>query len=122
MANATTSGCLEALDILTFVPKRAGLPLKKLVASAVASRLSTADALKYLGITPFEDGGEMLELLTQLRATGKVDWDELWIAMRGSGVQLVHEAFDEVLDVATDGVALCVDADRCGRAAAVERR
>ena len=67
------------------------------VAEAVVSRPSTADALKYLGITPFEDGGEMLQLLTQLRATGKVDWDELWIAMRGSGVQLVHEAFEEVL-------------------------
>ncbi|WP_172835258.1 DEAD/DEAH box helicase [Mycobacterium gordonae] len=39
----------------------------------------------------------MLELLTQLRTTGNVDWDELWIAMRGSGVQLVLEAFDGVL-------------------------
>jgi large subunit ribosomal protein L22 len=27
----------EALDILTFVPKRAGLPLKKLLSSAVAN-------------------------------------------------------------------------------------
>lgn len=27
----------EALDILTFVPKRAGLPLKKLLASAIAN-------------------------------------------------------------------------------------
>jgi len=64
----------------------------------VASRQSTLDALKLLGITAFEDGGEMLQLLTELRRTGRVDWDELWIAMRGSGVQQVHEAFDSVLD------------------------
>lgn len=64
----------------------------------VAARVSTADSLKHLGITAFEDGGEMLQLLTELRTTGKVDWDELWIAMRGSGVRLVHEAFDGVLD------------------------
>ncbi|MCV7115540.1 DEAD/DEAH box helicase family protein [Mycolicibacterium setense] len=68
------------------------------VDQVVAGSLSTTDALKYLGITVFEDGGEMLQLLTQLRHTGKVDWDALWIAMRGSGVQLVHEAFDGVLD------------------------
>lgn len=67
------------------------------VAEAVARPSSTADALKHLGITVFEDGGEMLQLLTELRHTGKVDWDELWMAMRGSGVQLVHEAFDNVL-------------------------
>jgi len=65
---------------------------------AVTEQPSTADCLKHLGITAFEDGGEMLQLLTQLRTTGKVDWDELWISMRGSGVQLVHEAFDGVLD------------------------
>lgn len=67
------------------------------VDQAVARSLSAADALKYLGITAFEDGGEMLQLLTELRRTGKVDWDALWIAMRGSGVQSVHEAFDGVL-------------------------
>jgi superfamily II DNA or RNA helicase len=68
------------------------------VHEVVAAQPSTADSLKHLGITAFEDGGEMLELLTQLRTTGRVDWDELWISMRGSGVQLVHEAFDGVLD------------------------
>ncbi|ORW54521.1 DEAD/DEAH box helicase [Mycolicibacterium peregrinum] len=67
------------------------------VAEAVARPASIVDALKHLGITVFEDGGEMLQLLTELRHTGKVDWDELWMAMRGSGVQLVHEAFDNVL-------------------------
>ncbi len=64
---------------------------------AVATRPSTADALEHLGITAFEDGGEMLQLLAELRRTGKVDWDELWIAMRGSGVRQVHDAFEEVL-------------------------
>jgi len=68
------------------------------VDEAVAGRPSVTDALKYLGITAYEDGGAMLQLLTELRRTGSVDWDELWIAMRGSGVRLVHEAFDEVLD------------------------
>lgn len=68
------------------------------VNETVAGRPAIADALKYLGITAYEDGGEMLQLLTELRHTGKVDWDELWIAMRGSGVQQVHEAFDGVLD------------------------
>lgn len=68
------------------------------VDDSVAGRPSTAEALKHLGITAFEDGGEMLQLLTELRRAGKVDWDELWIAMRGSGVQQVHEAFDGVLD------------------------
>ena len=68
------------------------------VDGGVTVRPSTVNALERLGITVFEDGGEMLQLLTELRRTGKVDWDELWIAMRGSGVQQVHEAFDEVLD------------------------
>lgn len=66
--------------------------------SRVAERGVTAAALEALGVTAFEDGGEMLELLTELRRTGKVDWDELWIAMRGSGAQQVHEAFHSVLD------------------------
>jgi superfamily II DNA or RNA helicase len=67
------------------------------VDATVSGRPSTVDALKHLGITAFEDGGEMLELLTELKKTGRVDWNELWIAMRGSGVQRVHEAFDGVL-------------------------
>ncbi|WP_292981703.1 DEAD/DEAH box helicase family protein [Mycobacterium sp.] len=80
-----------------FIRTGAGQTGTSFVAEAVSCRPSTAEALKHLGITPFEDGGEMLELLTQLRATGRVDWEELWIAMRGSGVQLVREAFEEVL-------------------------
>lgn len=64
----------------------------------VAANGTAVSALEALGVTAFEDGGEMLELLTQLRQTGKVDWDELWIAMRGSGVQQVHEAFESVLE------------------------
>lgn len=64
----------------------------------VAANGTAAAALEALGVTAFEDGGEMLELLTELRRTGKVDWDELWIAMRGSGVQQVHEAFESVLE------------------------
>lgn len=64
----------------------------------VTGRPSTSAALEHLGITAYEDGGEMLQLLTDLRRTGRVDWDELWIAMRGAGIQQVHEAFDEVLD------------------------
>lgn len=65
---------------------------------SVAARGSTVAALEALGVTAFEDGGEMLELLTELRRTGKVNWDELWSAMRGSGIQQVHEAFESVLD------------------------
>ncbi|OBK27469.1 hypothetical protein A5634_23335 [Mycobacterium asiaticum] len=68
------------------------------VAETVSARPATVDAMKFLGITAFEDGGEMLQLLTELRRTGKADWEELWIAMRGSGAQLVHEAFEGVLD------------------------
>ncbi|AMO59903.1 Type III restriction enzyme [Mycolicibacterium phlei] len=64
----------------------------------VSSRGTTAAALEALGVTAFEDGGEMLELLTELRRTGKVDWDELWIAMRGSGVERVHQAFESILE------------------------
>jgi superfamily II DNA or RNA helicase len=64
----------------------------------VARRPQTVAALEALGVTAFEDGGEMLELLTELRRTGKVDWDALWSAMRGSGIQQVHEAFESVLD------------------------
>lgn len=64
----------------------------------VAARGTTTAALEALGVTAFEDGGEMLELLTELRRTGKVDWGELWIAMRGSGAQQVHEAFESVLE------------------------
>lgn len=68
------------------------------VHQSVARRPSTAEALEQLGITPYEDGGEMLELLTQLRRTAKVDWDELWTAMRGAGVQRVQDAFENVLE------------------------
>ena len=64
----------------------------------VTTRGATVAALEALGVTAFEDGGEMLQLLTELRRTGKVNWDELWIAMRGSGIQQVHEAFESVLD------------------------
>lgn len=68
------------------------------VHSKVAARGTAVAALEALGVTAFEDGGEMLELLTELRRTGKVDWDELWIAMRGSGVQQVHDALESVLE------------------------
>lgn len=64
----------------------------------LAARGTAVAALEALGVTAFEDGGEMLQLLTDLRHTGKVDWDELWIAMRGSGVHRVHEAFESVLE------------------------
>lgn len=64
----------------------------------VAARGTTAAALEALGVTAFEDGGEMLQLLSELRRTGRADWDELWIAMRGSGAQQVHEAFESVLE------------------------
>ena len=70
----------------------------------VAARGTTAAALEALGVTAFEDGGEMLELLTELRRTGKVDRDELWIAMRGSGVQRVLEAFESVLEGHADRI------------------
>jgi superfamily II DNA or RNA helicase len=95
LENDTLAQPVRGRCFLRTSPSQSG---SSFVADAVARRTSTADALKHLGITPFEDGGEMLQLLTQLRATGKVDWDELWIAMRGSGVQLVHEAFEEVLN------------------------
>lgn len=64
----------------------------------VAARATAVAALEALGVTAFEDGGEMLQLLTELRRTGKVDWDELWIAMRGSGVHQVYEAFESILE------------------------
>ena len=35
----------EALNILTFIPKRAGLPLKKLIASAYANAGKTGDLI-----------------------------------------------------------------------------
>ena len=71
----------------------------------VASRPSTKAALVRLGITTFEDGGEMLELLVELARTGKVDWEALWAAMRGTGEDQVREAFREVLrDRASDVV------------------
>jgi large subunit ribosomal protein L22 len=50
----------EALDILTFVPKRAGLPLKKLLASAAANakNLSLSEHLIVKDISV--DGGKIL--------------------------------------------------------------
>jgi len=68
------------------------------VHASVVRDPATAEALRRLGITPYEDGGEMLQLITQLRRTAKVDWDELWIAMRGAGVQQVQEAFENILE------------------------
>ncbi|MDN4505085.1 DEAD/DEAH box helicase [Dietzia maris] len=64
---------------------------------AVAERASTNAALVQLGITTFDDGGEMLELLSELARTGKADWDSLWSSMRGSGEEQVSEAFREIL-------------------------
>ncbi|MCA2206676.1 DEAD/DEAH box helicase [Nocardia rosealba] len=64
----------------------------------VTARPSTASALQALGITTFDDGGEMLQLLTDLRTKAKVDFDSLWIAMRGSGVDAVAEGFERILE------------------------
>jgi superfamily II DNA or RNA helicase len=94
LENGTLAQPVRGRCFLRTSPTQSG---SSFVDQSVAGSLSTADALTYLGITAFEDGGEMLQLLTELRRTGKVDWDALWIAMRGSGVQLVHEAFDGVL-------------------------
>ncbi|WP_242453326.1 DEAD/DEAH box helicase family protein [Mycolicibacterium sp. P9-64] len=81
-----------------FLRTKPGQHGSSFVDDRLAARGTTVAALEALGVTAFEDGGEMLELLTELRRTGKVDWDELWIAMRGSGIQQVHEAFESVLD------------------------
>ncbi|WP_069147382.1 DEAD/DEAH box helicase [Rhodococcus erythropolis] len=67
------------------------------VDSRVTSRPSTLQALEDLGITAFEDGGEMLQLLSDLAAKGTADWDALWIAMRGSGQTAVRDGFDQIL-------------------------
>ncbi|NKS38093.1 DEAD/DEAH box helicase family protein [Rhodococcus hoagii] len=80
-----------------FVRTKSGQQGSNFVDSRVSAQASTADALTHLGITAFEDGGAMLELLDQLNKTGRVDWDELWMAMRGSGESVVGEAFERVL-------------------------
>ncbi|WP_245541614.1 DEAD/DEAH box helicase [Smaragdicoccus niigatensis] len=67
------------------------------VHSIVTKSESTRSALESLGITQFEQGGEMLQLLTQLAHGEKVDWTELWTAMRGSGAAAVEEGFDKTL-------------------------
>ncbi len=95
LENGTLAQPVRGRCFLRTSPEQDG---SSFINKAVAERASTLEALQHLGITAFEDGGEMLQLLNQLRSTGKVDWDELWIAMRGSGVQHVHEAFDSVLD------------------------
>lgn len=64
----------------------------------VAGAASTRDALNHLGITTFDSGGEMLQLLDELKKTGNADWEALWTTMRGSGETLVADAFDKVLD------------------------
>ncbi|MFW0783608.1 hypothetical protein AAFP35_03730 [Gordonia sp. CPCC 206044] len=64
----------------------------------VASVTSALESLKRLGITEFEDSGEMLQLLADLRKNGTVDWDRLWVALRGSGVSRVGSAFDSILE------------------------
>jgi large subunit ribosomal protein L22 len=54
-------GVAEALDILTFVPKRAGLPLKKLVASALANAKSQMIDEETLIVKAISvDGGKIL--------------------------------------------------------------
>lgn len=67
------------------------------VDSRVTSRPRTLEALVDLGITSFEDGGEMLQLLSDLAGKGTVDWDALWAAMRGSGQAAVQDGFDQIL-------------------------
>ncbi|WP_247603431.1 DEAD/DEAH box helicase [Gordonia paraffinivorans] len=64
----------------------------------VSGRKSTRLALEHLGITTFDDGGEMLQLLHELAKTGSVDWDALWTAMRGCGVSQVGDAFDKIFN------------------------
>lgn len=63
----------------------------------VFDRPSTLQALEYLGITSFEDGGEMRQLLSDLAANGTADWDALWSSMRGSGHTAVRDGFDQIL-------------------------
>ncbi|UPW11571.1 DEAD/DEAH box helicase family protein [Gordonia terrae] len=63
----------------------------------VSDRKSTQLALEHLGITTFDDGGEMLQLLHDLKKDGAVDWDALWTAMRGSGASQVGDAFEKIL-------------------------
>ncbi|MBY6540053.1 DEAD/DEAH box helicase family protein [Rhodococcus sp. BP-349] len=58
---------------------------------------STLAALEHLGITSFEDGGEMSQLISTLARDGVVDWDALWIAMRGSGEASVLDSFNRIL-------------------------
>lgn len=64
----------------------------------VTARPSTVSALESLGITAFDDSGEMLQLLTDLRTRGTVDFDSLWTAMRGSGADAVAEGFARILE------------------------
>ncbi|MFI1237281.1 DEAD/DEAH box helicase [Nocardia salmonicida] len=64
----------------------------------VTARPSTVSALESLGITTFDDGGEMLQLLTDLRTNADVDFDALWTAMRGSGGDAVAEGFERILE------------------------
>lgn len=64
----------------------------------VTRHTSTLAALQHLGITSFEDGGEMSQLLSILARDGVVDWDALWIAMRGSGESSVQDSFDRILN------------------------
>lgn len=73
----------------------------------VTAKESTYKALQALGITTFEDGGVMLQLLNELAKVGKVDWDALWSAMRGSGEARVRDAFQEVLN-GRAGELICV--------------
>ena len=65
--------------------------------SEVSTRPQTRAALEQLGITTFDSGGEMLQLLADLASGRAVDWDHLWIAMRGSGESNVRDAFDRTL-------------------------
>ncbi|WP_094980735.1 DEAD/DEAH box helicase [Rhodococcus pyridinivorans] len=63
----------------------------------VTRRPQALEALTDLGITSFDDGGEMLQLLSDLASKGTVDWDALWASMRGSGQEAVQAGFDQIL-------------------------
>lgn len=64
----------------------------------VADPLTLA-VLEDMGITRYEDNGNLYAFLRQLRQTIKIDWDKGWSLMRGASFDDLRRAIDEILGV-----------------------
>lgn len=66
--------------------------------SEVTSDENALRDLQNLGITHFKDSGELYKLLNAMRSSVRIDWEKVWVALRGTSIDKIKEGFSEILD------------------------